>query len=91
MKVKIDLKLKNWNDTINVNRTNRFLGAKEKKKEMELIKMYLLKILRKENNYVKQYSHHPHHPCRSDCHSDRLPDSGHPDQRPALRQEEGRR
>ena len=43
MKIKIDYKLNNWNDTITLNRANKFLGAKEKKKEMQIVKLFLAK------------------------------------------------
>jgi Holliday junction resolvase RusA-like endonuclease len=42
MKILIDYKLDNWNDTVNINRTNRYAAASKKKKEMEIIKMFLI-------------------------------------------------
>jgi Holliday junction resolvase RusA-like endonuclease len=42
MKIIIDLKLDNWNDTITHNRTNRYVGASRKKKEMQMIKYFLI-------------------------------------------------
>ena len=42
MKFKIDYKLENWNEIVNDNRRNRFLAAKNKKKEMGIIRAYLL-------------------------------------------------
>lgn len=42
MKIIIDYKLSNWNETINANRRNRYLGATLKKKEMSIIKMFLI-------------------------------------------------
>ena len=40
----IDLKLDNWNDIINHNRTNKYSGANKKKKEMQNIKYFLMNI-----------------------------------------------
>ena len=42
MKIVIDYKLDNWNDTININRRNKYAGASQKKKEMGIIKMFLI-------------------------------------------------
>lgn len=42
IKIIIDYKLKNWNDIINTNRINKYAGAKEKKKEMDIIRYFLL-------------------------------------------------
>ena len=42
MKIIIDLKLENWNNIINANRTNKYIGASKKKKEMQLIKYFLI-------------------------------------------------
>lgn len=42
MKIVIDYKLDNWNDTIAYNRTNKYKGASRKKKEMEIVKLFLL-------------------------------------------------
>jgi hypothetical protein len=39
----IDYKLKNWNDTINSCRNNKFGANLQKKKEMETIKYYLFR------------------------------------------------
>ncbi len=44
MKIKIDYKLDNWNDTIKHNRTNKYLGAKRKRKEMDIIRYFLLNV-----------------------------------------------
>lgn len=41
-KIVIDYKLDNWNDTIAYNRANKYKGANRKKKEMEIIKLFLL-------------------------------------------------
>ena len=43
MKLTIDLKLDNWNETVNINRTNRYAAASKKKKEMEKIKLFLVR------------------------------------------------
>lgn len=40
----IDLKLDNWNEIINYNRTNKYSGANKKKKEMQNIKYFLMNI-----------------------------------------------
>ena len=42
MKITIDYKLSNWNETINANRKNKYMGANLKKKEMYIIKMFLI-------------------------------------------------
>ena len=42
MKIVIDCKLDNWNDTININRRNKFMGAKRKKVEMGYIRYFLI-------------------------------------------------
>ena len=42
MKLVIDYKLDNWNEIIAHNRTNKYIGAKAKKKEMEIIKYFLI-------------------------------------------------
>lgn len=44
MKVIIKEKLDNWNNIISYNRTNKYIGASKKKKEMNIIKKYLLDI-----------------------------------------------
>jgi len=44
MKIKIDYKLSNWNDIINANRRNKYIGAKEKKIEMGYISYFLTKV-----------------------------------------------
>lgn len=41
MKIVIDYKLDNWNDTIAHNRANKYIGASKKKKEMQIIKVFL--------------------------------------------------
>lgn len=42
MKIIINYKLSNWNDIINANRRNRYIGARLKKVEMGYIKYFLL-------------------------------------------------
>ena len=42
MRIIIDFKLSNWNETINANRRNKYIGASLKKKEMSIIKMFLM-------------------------------------------------
>lgn len=42
MKIIIDYKLDNWNQIINYNRVDKYVGAREKKREMNIIKLFLL-------------------------------------------------
>jgi len=42
MKILIDYKLNNWNEIIGHNRANKYIGASKKKKEMEVIKYFLI-------------------------------------------------
>lgn len=42
IKIKIDYKLDTWNQTIAYNRANKFIGARQKKEEMNIIRMFLL-------------------------------------------------
>lgn len=44
MKIKIPLKLENWNDIINSNRINKYVGANHKKKEMKDISWFVKQI-----------------------------------------------
>ena len=44
MKIKIPLKLENWNDIINSNRINKYVGANQKKKEMKDISWFIRQI-----------------------------------------------
>lgn len=44
MKIKIDYKLDNWNETINRCRYNKYGANTHKKKEMDIIRYYLLNI-----------------------------------------------
>lgn len=41
MKIVIPLKLSNWNDIINANRINKYVGASQKKKEMQDIGYFI--------------------------------------------------
>lgn len=41
MKIVIPLKLSNWNDIINSNRINKYIGASQKKKEMKDISYFI--------------------------------------------------
>lgn len=50
MRIEIDYKLDNWNDTININRRNRYAGASKKRKEMDIVKGFLNK-----ENVIKEY------------------------------------
>lgn len=53
VKAKIDYKLNNWNEIIAYNRANKFIGAKEKKKEMNIIKLFLLNVPKIEKYPIK--------------------------------------
>lgn len=44
MKYNIMLKLSNWNDIINSNRINKYVGASQKKKEMKDISWFIRQI-----------------------------------------------
>ena len=44
MKIIINYKLSNWNDIINANRKNKYIGAKEKKIEMGYISYFLTNV-----------------------------------------------
>ena len=50
MKIVIPLKLSNWNDIINANRINKYIGASQKKKEMKDIS-YFIRNIPKITNY----------------------------------------
>lgn len=56
MKIIIDYKLDNWNNIIGHNRSNKYVGAEAKKKEMEIIKLFLMKVPK-----IKKY------PVRINC------------------------
>ena len=53
MKIKIDYKLDNWNDIINHNRSSKYTGATKKKKEMQIIKYFLVGIPKIEKYPIK--------------------------------------
>ena len=42
MKIVVDYKLDNWNETININRRNRYAAADRKKKESKIVSAFLL-------------------------------------------------
>ena len=42
MKIIIDYKLDNWNQVIAHNRADKYVGAREKKREMNIVKLFLL-------------------------------------------------
>ena len=44
MLIRINYKLANWNETININRTNRYAAASKKKKEMQIVGVDLFGI-----------------------------------------------
>ena len=53
MLIRINYKLANWNETININRTNRYAAASKKKKEMQIVGIDLFgipKIEKYQNN-----------------------------------------
>lgn len=41
MRIVIDYKLDNWNETVNINRRNRYAAAAKKKKEMSIVHLFL--------------------------------------------------
>ena len=53
IKIKIDYKLDGWNEIIAYNRTNKFIGAQRKKKEMQIIKLFLLDVPKIEKYPIK--------------------------------------
>ena len=53
MKIVIDYKLDNWNDTINHCRNNRYGANSRKKKESAIVRMYLLGIKPIKNYPIK--------------------------------------
>lgn len=53
MKIVIDCKLENLNEMISSNRTNKYIGASHKKKEMNLIKFYLVGVPKIEKYPIK--------------------------------------
>ena len=53
MKIIIPMKLDNWNDIINSNRTNKFIGASRKKKEMKDISYFIRSMPKIEKYPIK--------------------------------------
>lgn len=53
MKIVIDYKLSNWNEIIKYNRVDKYVGAREKKREMNIIKLFLLNTPKIEKYPVK--------------------------------------
>jgi len=53
LKIVIDYKLDNWNDIINCNRVNKYEGAKQKKREMNIVKLFLLNTPKIEKYPIK--------------------------------------
>lgn len=52
-KIVIDYKLDNWNDTIKYNRADKYVGAREKKREMNIVKLFLLNTPKIEKYPIK--------------------------------------
>lgn len=52
-KIIIDYKLDSWNQVIAHNRADKYVGAREKKKEMNIIKLFLLNTPKIEKYPVK--------------------------------------
>lgn len=55
MKIVVDYKLKNWNETVNACRNNKYGANKEKKKEMDIIRYYLLNVPKIEKYPIEIY------------------------------------
>lgn len=53
MKIKIDYKLDNWNETISYNRASKYTGAQRKKREMQIIKFFLVGVPKIEKYPIK--------------------------------------
>ena len=53
MKIVIDYKLENWNDTINRCRNNKYGANTHKKKEMDIVRYHLLNIPKIEKYPIK--------------------------------------
>lgn len=53
MKITINYKLDNWNDIIDQNRRNKYAGASIKKKEMSVIRLFLLNTPKIEKYPIK--------------------------------------
>ena len=52
-KIIIDYKLDNWNDVISHNRADKYVGAREKKREMNIVKLFLLNTPKIEKYPIK--------------------------------------
>lgn len=52
-KIIIDYKLDNWNNVISYNRVDKYVGAREKKREMNIIKLFLLNTPKIEKYPIK--------------------------------------
>ena len=44
IRIKIDYKIDTWNETIAYNRADKYIGARRKKQEMNIIKLFLLNV-----------------------------------------------
>ena len=53
IKIKIDYKLDGWNEIIAYNRTNKYIGAQRKKREMQIIKLFLVGVPKIEKYPIK--------------------------------------
>lgn len=53
IKIVIDYKLDNWNEVIGHNRVNKYEGNREKKREMNIIKLFLLNTPKIEKYPIK--------------------------------------
>ena len=53
MKIIIDYKLDNWNQVIAHNRADKYVGAREKKREMNIVKLFLLNTPKIEKYPIK--------------------------------------
>lgn len=53
IKIVIDYKLDNWNEVIGHNRASKYDGAREKKREMNIIKLFLLNTPKIEKYPIK--------------------------------------
>lgn len=53
VRIVIDYKLDNWNNVITYNRVDKYVGAREKKREMNIIKLFLLNTPKIEKYPIK--------------------------------------
>lgn len=53
IKIVIDYKLDNWNNVISYNRVDKYVGAREKKREMNIVKLFLLNTPKIEKYPIK--------------------------------------